>query len=92
MWVNYETGVIQPINKISELVHNASSLFMTGATQAVGKIPTDILEHNIDIMCSFAHKMYDSKGVGALFVNSETVNKKKYYRYNTAADTKCYRT
>ena len=76
MWVNNETGVIQPINEISELVHNAGSIFMTDATQAVGKIPTDILENNIDIMCFSAHKMYGPKGIGALFLNSETVNKK----------------
>ena len=76
MWVNNETGVMQPINAISELVHNAGSLFMTDATQAVGKIPTDVLENNIDIMCFSAHKMYGPKGIGALFVNSETVNKK----------------
>lgn len=76
MWVNNETGVIQPLNEISELVHNAGSLFMTDATQAVGKIPTDVLENNIDIMCFSAHKMYGPKGIGALFVNSETVNKK----------------
>ena len=76
MWVNNETGVIQSLKEISELVHNAGSLFMTDATQAVGKIPTDILEHNIDVMCFSAHKMYGPKGIGALFVNSETVNKK----------------
>ena len=76
MWVNNETGVIQPINEISELVHNAGSLFMTDATQAVGKIPTDILENNIDIMCFSAHKIYGPKGIGALFLNSEAVNKK----------------
>jgi cysteine desulfurase len=76
MWVNNETGVIQPINEISELIHKAGSLFMTDATQAVGKIPTDILEHNIDLMCFSAHKMYGPKGIGALFLNSETVNKK----------------
>lgn len=76
MWVNNETGVIQSLNEISKLVHTAGSLFMTDATQAVGKIPTDILEHNIDIMCFSAHKMYGPKGIGALFVNSETVNKK----------------
>ena len=77
MWVNNETGVIQPINEISDLVHKAGSLFMTDATQAVGKIPTDVLENNIDLMCFSAHKMYGPKGIGALFVNSETVNKKK---------------
>lgn len=75
MWVNNETGVIQSLNEISELVHNAGSLFMTDATQAVGKIPTDILENSIDLMCFSAHKIYGPKGIGALFVNSETINK-----------------
>ena len=77
MWVNNETGIIQPINEISELVQKAGCLFMTDATQAVGKIPTDVLENNIDLMSFSAHKMYGPKGIGALFVNSETVNKKK---------------
>ena len=77
MWVNNETGVIQTINEISELVHKAGSLFMTDATQAIGKIPTDVLENNIDIMCFSAHKMYGPKGIGALFLNSKTVNKKR---------------
>lgn len=76
MWVNNETGVIQSIKEIGEIAHNAGSLFMTDATQAVGKIPTDILENSIDLMCFSAHKMYGPKGIGALFVNSGTVNKK----------------
>lgn len=76
MWVNNETGVIQQINEISELTHNAGSLFITDATQAVGKIPTDVLENSIDLMCFSAHKMYGPKGIGVLYINSETVNKK----------------
>lgn len=62
MWVNNETGVIQSIKEISEITHNAGSLFMTDATQAVGKIPTDITENSIDLMSSSAHKMYGTKG------------------------------
>lgn len=76
MWVNNETGVIQQINQISELTHKAGSLFITDATQAVGKIPTDVLENSIDLMCFSAHKMYGPKGIGVLYLNSETVNKK----------------
>lgn len=77
MWVNNETGVIQSIKEISELVHNAGSLFMTDATQAIGKIPINVLDDGIDLMCFSAHKMYGPKGIGILFVNSETMNKKK---------------
>ena len=68
MWVNNETGVIQPINEISDLVHKAGSLFMTDATQAVGKIPVDVQKDGIDLMTFTGHKMYGPKGVGALYV------------------------
>ena len=63
MWVNNETGVIQSIKEIGEIAHNAGSLFMTDATQAVGKIPTDILENSIDLMCFSAHKRMVQKEI-----------------------------
>lgn len=68
MLVNNETGVIQDIQKISEIAHQAGALFMTDATQAVGKIPVDIDALAIDLMPLSAHKFYGPKGVGALFV------------------------
>jgi cysteine desulfurase len=68
MYANNETGIMQPIAKIAELVHANNSLLMCDATQATGKIPIDVEEEHIDMMCISAHKMYGPKGVGALYV------------------------
>ncbi|MFW5659661.1 MAG: IscS subfamily cysteine desulfurase [Bacteroidota bacterium] len=68
MFANNETGVIQPIKEISQIAHENGALFMTDATQAVGKIPVDVNEYGIDLMAFTAHKMYGPKGIGALYV------------------------
>lgn len=65
---NNEIGVIQPIREISAIAHKYGALFMTDATQAVGKIPVDVNADGIDLMAFTAHKMYGPKGVGALYV------------------------
>jgi cysteine desulfurase len=68
MYVNNETGVIQPIKEISELAHSVGAFFMTDATQAVGKIELKVDDLNIDLLCFSGHKIYAPKGVGALYV------------------------
>ncbi|MES2873375.1 MAG: IscS subfamily cysteine desulfurase [Bacteroidota bacterium] len=68
MYGNNEIGVIQPIKEISAITHKHGALFMTDATQAVGKIPVDVNADGIDLMAFSAHKMYGPKGVGALYV------------------------
>ncbi|TNE82024.1 MAG: IscS subfamily cysteine desulfurase [Bacteroidetes bacterium] len=68
MYGNNEVGVVQPIKEISAIAHKHGALFMTDATQAVGKIPVDVNADGIDLMAFSAHKMYGPKGVGALYV------------------------
>lgn len=68
MYGNNEIGVIQPIKEISAIAHKYGALFMTDATQAVGKIPVNVIEDGIDLLAFTAHKMYGPKGVGALYV------------------------
>lgn len=68
MYANNETGVIQPIKEIADLVHANQSFLFCDATQAVGKITIDVQEEHVDIMCVSAHKFYGPKGVGALYV------------------------
>lgn len=69
MYVNNETGVIQPIKEIATMAHDKGALFMTDATQAMGKIEVDVNGLNIDLLCFSGHKMYAPKGIGALYVN-----------------------
>lgn len=68
MWANNEIGTIQDVKAISDIAHRHGALFFSDATQAVGKIPTDVDEYGIDLMAFTAHKMYGPKGVGALYV------------------------
>lgn len=69
MWANNETGVIQDMKAIGEICAKHSVLFMSDATQVVGKIPVDPKAVGIHLMAFTGHKMYGPKGVGALFVN-----------------------
>ncbi|MBD2767641.1 IscS subfamily cysteine desulfurase [Hymenobacter sp. BT664] len=68
MYGNNETGTIQPIREIAKIAHQYGALFMTDGTQAVGKVPVDVIADGIDLMAFTAHKMYGPKGVGALYV------------------------
>src|SRR6266498_842843 len=68
MYANNEIGVIQPVHEISLIAKKHGVLFFTDATQAVGKIPVDVIKDGIDLMAFSAHKMYGPKGVGALYV------------------------
>lgn len=72
MYVNNETGVIQAIKEISEVTHEKGVLFMTDATQAVGKIEIAVDELGIDLLCFSGHKIYAPKGIGGLYVRNKT--------------------
>ena len=68
MYANNEIGVVQPIKEITALAKKNGILFFTDATQAVGKIPVDVIKDGIDLMTFTGHKMYGPKGIGALYV------------------------
>ena len=65
MWANNETGVIQPIEAIADVVRARGVLFMTDATQAAGKVP--ISTAHADLLVLSAHKCYGPKGTGAFY-------------------------
>ncbi|MEM9337419.1 MAG: cysteine desulfurase family protein [Bacteroidota bacterium] len=75
MHANNETGVIQPLQKIADLVKEKGALFMTDATQSVGKVPFDVNELPIDLAVFSSHKMYGPKGAGALYVSKKSTIK-----------------
>uniref|UniRef100_A0A914VE86 cysteine desulfurase n=1 Tax=Plectus sambesii TaxID=2011161 RepID=A0A914VE86_9BILA len=68
MFVNNEIGVIQPIKEIGALCRAKRVQFHTDAAQAVGKVPVNVNDMNIDLMSISGHKVYGPKGVGALYV------------------------
>ncbi|MEZ5045718.1 MAG: IscS subfamily cysteine desulfurase [Chitinophagaceae bacterium] len=68
MYANNEIGTLNPIKEIGAIAKKNGVLFMSDATQAVGKVPVDVIKDGIDLMAFSAHKMYGPKGIGAMYV------------------------
>src|SRR5581483_3970086 len=72
MWANNETGTLFPIAFLAKMARAAGALFHTDAVQAVGKVPIDLKDSEIDMLSLSGHKLHGPKGIGALYLRKGT--------------------
>ena len=73
MYVNNETGSVNPVEKISGLCHTYGALFHTDCVQAAANLPLDCQKINCDFLSVSSHKLHGPKGVGALYAKSKNI-------------------
>jgi len=69
MHVNNEIGTIHPIREYAALAHQVGAIFLSDCTQSVGKIPVNVNDLGVDLLCFSGHKIYAPKGIGVLYIN-----------------------
>lgn len=68
MMANNEIGTILPIKQLARIAHNHYSLFHTDAIQAVGHVPVNVRDLDVDFLSASAHKFNGPKGIGFLYI------------------------
>jgi cysteine desulfurase len=72
MTANNETGAIQPVEQVAEIVRARGILFHSDGVQAVGKLPVNLGRMGVDLFSISGHKIYAPNGIGALYVRKGT--------------------
>jgi cysteine desulfurase len=82
MMANNETGVLQPLEAVARIAHEADVYFHTDAVQAAGKVPVDVNAIGCDLLSISGHKMHAPQGIGALYVRKGTLLQPLFYGGN----------
>lgn len=67
---NNETGVVQPVGKLSEMAHEVGAFFHCDAVQALGKMPLSLTDLGVDSASFSGHKIHGPKGAGFLYLRA----------------------
>ena len=71
MLANNETGILFPVKEIAEIIkENSDALFHVDGVNAVGKVPVNLKETEIDLFSISGHKFHAPKGIGALYIKN----------------------